>query len=256
MGIVNVTPDSFSDGGQIPRRRRRGGPRASARRRRGRSRRTSAAKARGPDATPVPDDVELAGSACDPAAGRRDGRADFDRHAQGPRRRAAVDAGAEIINDVTRPRGRSARWSTSPWPPAPASCVMHMQGTPETMQHQPNLQRRRRRGSRLLCRAAATRCWPPALPRTDLPRPGHRLRQDLRAQSGAARALPPLHALGCPLLVGHSRKSFLGKLLGDDGADRDCRRPSASRWAWPPKACRCSAFTTCGRSARRCWRSK
>ena len=29
-----------------------------------------------------------------------------------------------------------------------------------------------------------------------------------------------LHALGCPLLVGHSRKSFLGKLLGDDEADR------------------------------------
>ena len=28
------------------------------------------------------------------------------------------------------------------------------------------------------------------------------------------------HELGCPLLVGHSRKGFLGKLLGDDQADR------------------------------------
>jgi dihydropteroate synthase len=28
------------------------------------------------------------------------------------------------------------------------------------------------------------------------------------------------HELGCPLLVGHSRKGFLGKLLGDSEADR------------------------------------
>ena len=28
------------------------------------------------------------------------------------------------------------------------------------------------------------------------------------------------HALGCPLLVGHSRKGFLGKLIGDKEADR------------------------------------
>ena len=28
------------------------------------------------------------------------------------------------------------------------------------------------------------------------------------------------HALDCPLLVGHSRKGFLGKLLGDKDADR------------------------------------
>jgi dihydropteroate synthase len=34
------------------------------------------------------------------------------------------------------------------------------------------------------------------------------------------RSCHALHALGCPLLVGHSRKSFLGKLLGDDTADR------------------------------------
>ena len=29
-----------------------------------------------------------------------------------------------------------------------------------------------------------------------------------------------LHALGCPLLVGHSRKGFIGKVLGDKEADR------------------------------------
>ncbi len=29
-----------------------------------------------------------------------------------------------------------------------------------------------------------------------------------------------MHALGCPLLVGHSRKGFIGKVLGDKEADR------------------------------------
>ena len=36
------------------------------------------------------------------------------------------------------------------------------------------------------------------------------------------------HELGCPVLVGHSRKGFLGKILGDKAADRDVATAGAA----------------------------
>ena len=50
---------------------------------------------------------------------------------------AALDAGAEIINDVTGLDGRSRRCCRWPRAAGAGVCAMHMQGTPQTMQDDP-----------------------------------------------------------------------------------------------------------------------
>jgi dihydropteroate synthase len=100
MGILNVTPDSFSDGGRFL-----GAEAALAQARAmaegaeiidigGESTRPGAARWGGGEiARTVPGDPRA-------ARGRAD-RADFHRHPQGPRGRGALEAGAGIVNDVS-----------------------------------------------------------------------------------------------------------------------------------------------------------
>ena len=99
-------------------------------------------------------------------------------------------------------------------------CAMHMQGTPQTMQDNPTyedvvaeifayLQQRRD----ALTEAGvdpAQICLDPGIGFGKT----HQHNLDLLAGCGQ------FHQLGCPLLIGHSRKGFLGKLLGDREADR------------------------------------
>jgi dihydropteroate synthase len=132
---------------------------------------------------------------------------------------AAMDAGAEIINDVTGLEGDAAMVGVAVATGA-AVCVMHMQGTPQTMQKHPTYQNvvqeihdylRTRRDALVMAGVAATRiCLDP----------GVGFGKTLEHNLALLRNCHALHELGCPVLVGHSRKSFLGKLLGDDQADR------------------------------------
>lgn len=131
----------------------------------------------------------------------------------------AIAAGAEIINDVTGLAG-------DPDMPRVAAetgagvCAMHMQGTPQTMQDNPAygdvvadifeyLQGRR---DALI----ASGLEPPRICLD----PGigfgktHEHNLTLLAKCGR------YHDLGCPLLVGPSRKGFIGHVLGDQRADR------------------------------------
>ena len=190
MGILNVTP------GFVLRRR----PLCSACRRRSRSAERMAedgaaiidvgGESTRPGAAPVDDDEELRrvmpvierlAAALSAAA--------FGRHAQ-----AGSDARARsppaLRWSMTLPRSpRRAPWRRSPRSDA-AVCLMHMQGEPRTMQERPRyadvlaevrgfLREPRRRLRRGRHRARAHRR-----------RPGLRLRQDARAQSGAARGPP------------------------------------------------------------------
>ena len=65
--------------------------------------------------------------------------------------RAAIEAGAEIINDVTGLEGDPAMIGVAVATGA-GVCVMHMQGTPQTMQDQSDVRRRRLRSPRLPAR--------------------------------------------------------------------------------------------------------
>ena len=68
------------------------------------------------------------------------------------------------------------------------------------------------------------------------------------------RRLDELVALGRPVLVGFSRKSSLGRILGDpDGHDRHARRRPSARRSRPTTAGRrSSACTTSASTSRRC----
>ena len=58
------------------------------------------------------------------------------------------------------------------------------------------------------------------------PRSRHRLRQKLRAKLRVAARLPELARLGFPLLVGTSRKSFIGRALKAESRDATEQRPN------------------------------
>ncbi len=133
--------------------------------------------------------------------------------------RAALAAGAEIINDVTALTGDPAMLQLAA-DSAAGICAMHMQGTPQTMQDSPHYddvvrEVREYLSSRLEALVAAgiaaeRVCLDPGIGfgKTD--------QHNLTLMAHCER----LHELGRPLLVGHSRKGFLGKLLDDEQADR------------------------------------
>jgi dihydropteroate synthase len=132
---------------------------------------------------------------------------------------AALAAGAEIINDVTALTGDPAMLSLAA-DSAAGICAMHMQGTPQTMQEDPRYhdvvaEVGEYLGARLKALLAAGVgaehvCLDPGIGFGKT----HQHNLTLMAHCGQ------LHELGRPLLVGHSRKGFLGKLLGDEQTDR------------------------------------
>jgi dihydropteroate synthase len=141
--------------------------------------------------------------------------------------RAAIDAGAEIINDVTGldgdPKMVGVAIATSA-----GVCVMHMQGTPQTMQDSPSYTDvvaevgdylRDRRDA--LVSTGVTReriCLDPGIGF------GKTREHNLALMNNCGE----FHSLGCPLLVGHSRKAFLAKLTGDKEGDRTAATVSAA----------------------------
>lgn len=133
--------------------------------------------------------------------------------------REAVAAGAEVINDVTGLTGDRAMLEVALSSSA-GLCAMHMQGTPQTMQDHPSYDHvvfevrdwLRARRDKLLAAGI-----PPERIALD---PGigfgktHQHNLDLLANCHR------YHELNCPLLVGPSRKGYIGKVLQDRAADR------------------------------------
>jgi dihydropteroate synthase len=132
---------------------------------------------------------------------------------------AALAAGAEIINDVTGLEGDPAMIALAVSSGA-GICAMHMQGTPQTMQNNPTYENvvaeiREYLAARydLLADAgidAARICLDPGIGF------GKTHQHNLTLMAHCWQ----FHDLGCPMLVGHSRKGFLAKVIGDAEADR------------------------------------
>ena len=131
----------------------------------------------------------------------------------------ALQAGAEIINDVTGLRGDPQMVRVAVESGA-GVCAMHMQGTPQTMQDAPTYQdvvaeiREFLAARREELRAAgidpARICLDPGIGFGKT----HQHNLTLLANSYQ------FHGLRSPILVGHSRKGFLAKLLGSAHRDR------------------------------------
>ncbi len=236
MGIVNVTPDSFSDGGQFL------DPQAAIDHALrllddGAAILDIGGESTRPYSTPVAEQEEMARVL--PViqcilAKRPEAFISIDTSkatvAQG-----AMDAGAEIINDVTglgrqssphAPREESISRSEMPTMLSVAAatgagvCVMHMQGTPQNMQDNPFYDDVVEDIYMFLCqRRDALAAAGIARERICLD-PGIGFGKTHEHNLDLMRGCGRFHDLGCPLLVGHSRKGFIGKVLGDNAADR------------------------------------
>ena len=218
MGILNVTPDSFSDGGQFFDHTIavEHGLRLAAE---GAEILDVGGESTRPYSVPVPVEEEL----------KRVVRVIRELTSQltipisidtskAAVARAALDVGAEIINDITAFQGDNAMVSVAVQSSA-AVCAMHMQGTPQTMQDNPHYKDVVAEVFEFL------RARRDALTEAGIEHARIALDPGIGFGKSHAHNLTLLshcdrfHALGCPLLVGHSRKGFIAKQLGDPQPD-------------------------------------
>ncbi len=221
MGVLNVTPDSFSDGGRWfdPQAAVAHGLRMIAE---GADVVDVGGESTRPGAVPV-DEAEERRRVVDVVAALAPHvRVSVDTRHAGVAR-AAVDAGATLVNDV----------SASLWPVA-AECgvgwvAMHMQGEPPTMQAAPHYDDVVADVRRYLVeRASAARQAGVEEVWVD---PGIGFGKTVDHNLRLLRRLSDLVADGFPVLVGTSRKSFLGRLTGDASVD-DRLEASVATAAW------------------------
>lgn len=220
MGVLNVTPDSFSEGGHpvdpataVARGRRLAAEGAAIVDVGGESTR--------PGAAPVPVAVEI--DRVVPVIGRlaADLAVPISVDTSKPEvMRAAVAAGAQMINDVralTVPGALEAAAEAGA-----AVCLMHMQGEPATMQDDPSY------GDvvaevRDFLRARAAACLAAGIARERICiDPGIGFGKRVEHNLALLARLDELAGLGFPVLLGVSRKSLIGIITG---------RPAGARLA-------------------------
>jgi len=220
MGIVNVTPDSFSDGGRYLD--------------------VGAAIAHGLELEAEGADIlDIGGESTRPGAAAVPKEEELRRvipvleglRERGARARlsidtskaavarAAVQAGATLVNDVTALRGDPAMAEVVAASGA-RCCLMHMLGTPRTMQEDPRYgdvvdDVRAFLEERLAFAVAAG-------VREDriVLDPGIGFGKTAEHNLELLRRLDELVAIGPPVLVGTSRKSFLGRITGREVDER------------------------------------
>lgn len=214
MGILNVTPDSFSDGGchagvdeALAHARRMIGEGARVIDIGGESTR--------PGAEPVGGDEEAARVV--PVVGRLraewDGLISIDTMKPAVAA-AALDAGADIVNDVSGLRDEAMVGLC-----AEAGCgvvVMHMRGEPRTMQEAPDYDDVVGEVRGFFEERLATLANAGVDPEALCFDPGIGFGKDLGHNLALLRGLDRLVVGGRPLLIGLSRKSFIGRLLGSE----------------------------------------
>ncbi|MEW6217955.1 MAG: dihydropteroate synthase [Thermodesulfobacteriota bacterium] len=228
MGILNVTPDSFSDGGAFldPGQAL---AQAEAMLAAGADLLDVGGESTRPFAAPVAADQELARvlPVIEAIRARWPIPLSVDTR-KAMVAEAALAAGADLVNDVSALTHDPAmvevvrRWQVP-------VVLMHMQGRPETMQLAPAYGDVVAEVKAFLAERIA---WAQAqgIPRQHLiVDPGIGFGKTVEHNLALLRGLPQLRELGCPVLVGHSRKAFLGKVLGiERPADRDLATAAVS----------------------------
>ncbi len=220
MGILNVTPDSFSDGGLFDK------PEAAiahaqAMIREGASIIDIGGESTRPGAAVVPVEEEIARAAPVIAAIRSDSDVPISIDTRkGPVGHAAITAGASLITDVAAFTSEPALLDVAVAAKAPV-CIMHAQGTPETMQQDPKYDDVLLDIYDFLEERVAT-AEAAGIPRNQIiVDPGIGFGKTLERNLTILRGIAIFHGLGCPILLGASRKRFIGTIGGgQDAADR------------------------------------
>ncbi len=215
MGVVNVTPDSFSDGGRLTD--------------------VDAAVAHALRLVDEGADLlDVGGESTRPGAAAVSVDEEVNRVVPVIRRlvsetrvpvsvdtmkpevaEAALDAGAHLVNDVTG--FRDARMIRVTAEGGAAAVCMHMQGTPRTMQEKPTYADVVKDVAQYL-RGRASALESAGLPQECIVLdPGIGFGKTLDHNLELLNRLPEICELGYPVLVGASRKSFLGTLTAFGG---------------------------------------
>ncbi len=213
MGIVNVTPDSFSDGGQFldAGKAIEHGLRLAEE---GADILDIGGESTRPGAQPVDAETESARVIPVIEALARHGSVpvSIDTSKAAVARRA-FEAGATMLNDVTALRGDPEMPSLAARSGLPV-VLMHMQGTPRTMQEAPHYDDLMSEITAYL-RASMVAAVDAGVAEEQLVvDPGLGFGKTLEHNFEVLQRLGELRSLGRPILVGPSRKSMLGKVLG------------------------------------------
>ncbi len=131
-----------------------------------------------------------------------------------PVARAALEAGASLVNDVTALRGDPEMAAVVAQSGAEC-CLMHMRGEPRTMQRAPRYEDVVAEVKAFLEERLAFAVAEGVAEERVLLDPGIGFGKTLQHNLELLRRLRELVALGRPLVVGTSRKSFLGRILAD-----------------------------------------
>ncbi|NRB34607.1 MAG: dihydropteroate synthase [Rhodobacteraceae bacterium] len=209
MGSLNVTPDSFSDGGQhnAPAQ---AVAHAQAMTRDGAALIDIGGESTRPGADFIPAEEEIARTAPIIAALAESASISIDTR-KADVAQAALGAGAALVNDVSGLQFDAAMAETVARAQAPI-CVMHSQGTPDTMQHNP------RYGDVLLEVYDFLHAQVAALDALGLSRdkivvdPGIGFGKTQEHNLALLKGLSLFHGLGCAILLGVSRKRFIGDI--------------------------------------------
>jgi len=215
MGVVNVTPDSFSDGGV---NFRSGDAVASARRMveegativdvGGESTRP------GSDAVPVDEELRRVVPVLEKLGGAVPVSIDT---AKAEVARRAIELGAELVNDVTALRGDPDLAEVVASSGA-YLCLMHMQGEPRTMQDSPTYEDVAAEVASFLEQRLAFAVDAGIPEERICLDPGFGFGKTVEQNFELLGRLGQIVALGRPVLVGLSRKRSLGRILGDPDA--------------------------------------
>lgn len=219
MGILNVTPDSFSDGGRYLEARK--------------------AIARGVElAGQGADIIDIGGESTRPGARPLSAPEEIERVVPVVRElrrvisiplsidtvkaevaRAALDAGADVVNDISALRFDPDMISLIVEEKVPV-VLMHMQGTPRTMQESPRYQNVLQEVKDFLRSRVAFSVERGVAPERIVVDPGIGFGKDLEHNLALIRGISTLTSLAQPVLVGPSRKTFIGKILNVGADDR------------------------------------
>ncbi|OGP27389.1 MAG: dihydropteroate synthase [Deltaproteobacteria bacterium GWA2_57_13] len=213
VGVLNVTPDSFSDGGRYldPEN----------------------AIARGVKlAEEGADLIDIGGESSRPGARPVSAEEELERVVpviRGLRRalsvplsidtykarvaRVALEEGVDVVNDISAMRFDPEMVRVIAAAKVPV-VLMHMQGTPRTMQERPYYRDVVEEVKGFLQERIEFALESGVGPEQILVDPGIGFGKELEHNLALLRGLPALASLGRPILVGPSRKTFIGKILG------------------------------------------
>ncbi|MBF0218418.1 MAG: dihydropteroate synthase [Gammaproteobacteria bacterium] len=229
MGIINVTPDSFSDGGQYQQLES--------------ARRHAAAMAEAGAAM-----IDIGGESTRPGAAAVSLQEELDRtlpvieaiHAscdlpisidssKPAVMRAAAQAGAGFINDINALQAEGAL-TTAAQLQLPV-CLMHKQGTPHTMQQGPHYDNVVSEVQQFLAARLQAALDAGLLRQQILLDPGFGFGKSVKHNLTLMQQLATLNELGQPLLIGISRKSMLGAVLDRPVNERLYGAITLTTWA-------------------------